>query len=250
MISTQWTNTTARRELSHLAFGALSDRQNLAQTKEMFIRYMTSWREQIALSASAHYHGLGCHFLQSAIGIVFPFDFRGQRWTFDSWVEHKIKPMKREELPCKCLWFKEECRSINQLSPSKVNKICPFFSVGPRRLDLCWIEGSLLDNTAITAEVETSNVIKRDLAKVHSIFVKSASRGRRGFINPIIHIQLELSGQDNSGEIMSFMKKHWANYTLSPFIIYIAEGNGFEIWKFYLFHRGKLRKSRVVNNDF
>jgi hypothetical protein len=216
--------------------------------KEMFIRYTTTWRKFIAASdVSAHYHGLGCHFLQSAIGIVLTFNFRGKRWKFDSWIEYKVKPMKRKELPCRCLWFKDECLFVNQLTPSEVKRICPFFSVRYRRLDLCWIEKSLLDNIAITAEVETGNVIKADLAKVHSIFVKSTRRGQRGFDNPIIHVQLELSGSNSSDEVISFMKRHWAHFTLSPFIIYIAEENEFKTWKFYLFHRGKLLKRKIAN---
>ncbi len=243
----QWSNTTVRRALSDLVFGKIRGAENLEETTEMLIRYTKEWRDQVTLDVSAHYHMLGCHFLQSAVGLVLAFRSGGRRWEFGSGIEYKVEPMKVEELPCRCMWFKDSCISVKSSPIARARKSCPFFSVKPRRLDLCWIERTLLDNIAITAEVETRKAIKRDLAKVHSIFVKSASRGARGFINPIVHVQLELSGRDSSEKIASFMKSHWAEFALSPFIIYITEKDEFKTWIFRLFHRGELLESDIID---
>ena len=135
---------------------------------------------------------------------------------FSYWIEYKVKPLKEDKLPCPCIWI-EGCSNL-VTSQDKLRK-CPFFTKRERRFDLCWIEKSLLDNIAITAEVETRNGIKKDLAKLFSVFQNSTQRGQNGFNNPIVHVQLDLSGRDSERTIADFMDRHFARYVLSPSII-------------------------------
>lgn len=228
----QWTNTTARRDLCEVVFKKLSNRKRFEDFKEVFQRYLTTWKDQVTFveKASDHFHGLGCHFLQSAIGLTFSF----KKWSFNSWIEYKVKPLKIEELPCPCIW-NEKCSVLSNCD--KLQE-CIFLSKGQRRFDLCWIEESLLDNIVITAEVETSSVIKSDLTKLYSIFVKSTPRNKRGFNNPILHIQLDISGKNFQEIIKKFMRKH-LSYTLSPSIIYINHEEKFGKWNITWLQKGE-----------
>lgn len=245
----QWTNTSARKALCELVYKKII---RIEEMREMFLRYSGPWRNQVRVDVKDHFHGLGCFFLQSAIGLRLPFEFRGNKWTFDSWIEYKVKQLKIKELPCPCIWVQDKCRIIRKGPIADVRlkrkhkRFCPFFAVRPRRLDLCWIEGSLLDNVAITAEVEVEGVIKQDLAKVHTIFMKSPSRGERGFNEPILHIQMDVSGKNHLAQIISFMKKYWSNYALSPSIIYVVQKSRFSEWVITYLHRGNIIKSKMI----
>lgn len=247
----QWTNESARKALCRMVYRMISDVGKIDETREIFLRYLGPWKKQVSIrNVKNHFHGLGCYFLQSAIGLKLPFKFKNNKWSFDSWVEYKVEPLKIEELPCPCMWAQDKCLVIRKSTKlkSRLNKICSFFSILPRRLDLCWIEKSLLDNMAITAEVEVSKVIKQDLAKVHTIFLRSAHRGKRGFDEPILHIQMDLSGRNQLEEVVSFMKKYWSKYPLSPSIIYIAQQSKFKEWIITHVHRGRVLKSKVLSS--
>lgn len=245
----QWTNTSARKALCELVYKKIT---KIEEMREMFLRYSGPWKNQVRVNVKDHFHGLGCFFLQSAIGLRLPFEFRGNKWTFDSWIEYKVKHLKIKDLPCPCTWVQDKCRIIRKRLVEdvrlkrKLKRFCPLFAMAPRRLDLCWIERSLLDNVAITAEVEVEGIIKQDLAKVHTIFMKSTSREEKGFDEPILHIQMDLSGKNQLEQIVSFMKKYWSNYVLSPSILYIVQKSKFSKWVITYLHRGDIIKSKVI----
>jgi len=235
----QWTNSLARKKLCELVFKNLSDPKRFEDFTEMFQRYLTTWKDQVRFVKKAHdhFHGLGCNFLQSGIGLTLPFGFQNNKWVFSSWIEYKVKPLKKSEFPCPCIWG-EKCYTV-ETSQDKLRN-CPFFAKRERRFDLCWIEESLLDNVAITAEVETGSDIKKDLAKLFSLFRNSTSRGQDGFDSPIIHIQLDLSGKNSEKTIKDFMNRHFAQYVYSPSIIYIRQEKEFSKWAMKNFYRNKI----------
>jgi len=243
----QWTNISTRKALCKTVYKKVTNYYKVSEMREIFLRYsIKDWEKALHTKKEDHFHGLGCHFLQSSIGLDFILKFKSFNWVFDSWVEYKVNPLKIKELPCRCIWNQRGCHLIkNNDAITVLRKICPFLAKMPRRLDLCWIEKSLLDQIAVTAEVELRSNVKQDLGKVHSIFIKSTNRGKRGFDDPILHIQMDLSGKSKIEEIVSFMKNHWSRYILSPSIIYITH-NDFNKWFFTYLYRGKIIKSKSI----
>jgi len=240
----QWRNTTARRELCNRVFSKLSDSEGLENLSEILHSYSTTWKNEVTLAnkSSDHFHGLGCHFIQSAIGLTFPFNFKDKKWTFDSWIEYRVKPLKENDLPCPCIW-EEKCSKF-KTSKDKLTT-CLFGAKGPRRFDFCWIEKYLLDNVAITAEVEMRNNIKTDLAKLFSIF-KNSTRNHDDFGMPIVHVQLDLSGRDSKKTIADFMNRHFSSGILSPSIICINQKAKFGKWSVTLFAPKRNPKTKYL----
>jgi len=238
----QWTKIAARRKLCELVFSKLSDPKGLEKFREIFHWYLTTGKNEVTFveKPSDLFHALGCHFIQSAIGFAFPFE----KWTFDSLIEYKLKPLKKNDIPCHpCIW-KKTCSKFKASKDKLMN--CPFRAKGQRRFDLCWIEKSLLGNVAITAEVETGNDVKNDLAKLFSIFKNSTSRYRDGFDSPIVHVQLDLSGSDsNKKTIKNFMSRHFSSYCLSPSLIYINQKANFSEMSVTYFHRKRIIKNMI-----
>lgn len=234
----QWSKTSVRRKICKSVFHKLIDPNGIEDHKEVFQRYSGPWENEVKVKKAAdHFHGIGCHFLQSSIGLTLPYIEDQGQWKFSSLIEYKVSPLPKDLLPCSCMW-RTRC-STQGVIRERLDR-CPFYAKGYRRFDLCWIETSLLDNVAITAEVETKRGIEKDLGKLYSVFRNSTSRDERGYLNPIVHVQLDLSGKNSENTIIDFMKGYFAEYKLSPAIIYICQKAKFSKWTVTYFHRGKI----------